>query len=606
MRLGSTALATGRVERRLAAILAADVAGYSRLMGVDEEDTLRRLKALRRELADPKIKEHRGRIVKTTGDGLLLEFASVVDAVRCAVEVQREMAERNVGVPPDRRIEFRMGINVGDIIKDGRDIYGDGVNVAARLEALAEPGGICVSRVVRDQVRDKLAFSFEDMGEQQVKNIARPVRVHKIRLESAETPALGPEAPDRLGLATAATILGSGRKNRKAALAVLPFTVFGSDPEAEILADGLVEDMLTALARFRLVSIIARNSTFAYRGQQVDVRRVAAELGADYVLEGSVRRSGDNVRVSAQLIDAADGAHLWAERYDRRLEDLFAVQDVIAQAIVAGVEHPLVTAENRRGAPDPVGSTTDVIKAAGWYLFRFDQASNNKAISLLLSAVAENPAAYRRHQALAMGYCWQMAFGWTEEPGETAGRALAASEAAIRLNDEDAWNHCVLGWSAVYCDQFDRGIAAVERAVQINPHSAVTHGVRAWVLGHAGDSEDAIDAFATTARLGLQHPFIFMHATGVAWAHFAREAWEEAARHAETAALRRPSCFGPLVVLAAISGLRGDGSVSAQRAEAIRRLIPQFSLLWLGGFLHLRPTGLRDKAYKGLRAAGIE
>jgi adenylate cyclase len=277
-----------------------------------------------------------------------------------------------------------------------------------------------------------------------------------------------------------------------------------------------------------LVSIIARNSTFAYRGQQVDIRRAAAELGADYILEGSVRRSGDTLRVSAQLIDAVDGAHLWAQRYDHRLEGLFAVQDLITQAIVAGIEQPLVTAENRHGAPDPAGSTTDVIKAAGWYLFRFDRASNDRAISLLLNALAENPAAYRRHQALAMGYCWQMAFGWTAEPCEVAKRALAASEAAICLNDEDAWNHCVLGWSAVYCDQFDRGVAALNRAVQINPHSAVTHGVRAWVLAHASDSEGAIDSFATTARLGLQHPFIFMHATGAAWAHFAREAWEEA------------------------------------------------------------------------------
>jgi adenylate cyclase len=288
------------------------------------------------------------------------------------------------------------------------------------------------------------------------------------------------------------------------------------------------------------------------------------------------------------------------------LEGLFDVQDVIAQAIVAGVEQPLVTAENRRGAPDPVGSTTDVIKAAGWYLFRFDRVSNDKAISLLLGGVAENPAAYRRHQALAMGYCWKMAFGWTDEPGETAKRALAASEAAIRLDDEDAWNHCVLGWSSVYCDQFERGVAAVDRAVQINPHSAVTHGVRAWVLGHSGDSDGAIEAFGMTARLGLQHPFIFMHATGAAWAYLARERWEEAAEHAELAALRRPTCFGAHVVLAAISGLRHDRSASAERIEAIRRLIPNFSLHWLGEFLHLKRAELRKNIHDALRAAGVK
>jgi adenylate cyclase len=591
-----------RVERKLAAILAADVAGYSRLMGADEVGTVRALKSLRKELVEPGLAARGGRIVKLTGDGILIEFASAVDAVLYAIEVQHSMARRNAATPPGRRIEYRVGINIGDIIIEGDDIYGDGVNVAARLEALAEPGGVCISEDTYRQVRGKIVVEFADLGEQRLKNIAQPVHVYKIRLESAETALrLGPEPS-----AAEVTVAESQKKKRKAALAVLPFIVFGNDPEAEVLADGLVEDILTALARFRLVSIIARNSTFAYRGQQVDIRRVAAALGADYVLEGSVRRSGSNLRISAQLINAADGAHLWAERYDNRLEEVFAVQDAIAQAIVAGVEPPLVTAENRRGAPDPAGSTADVIKAAGWYLFRFDRASNDKAISLLMSAVAENPSAYRRHQALAMGYCWQMAFGWTEKPGETAGRAVAAAEAAIRLNDEDAWNHCVLGWSAVYCDQFDRGIAALERAVEINPHSAVTHGVRAWVLGHAGDSKGAIDAYATTARLGFQHPFIFMHATAAAWAHFAREAWEEAALHAEIAALRRPNCFSPLVVLASITGLQGDRDAGTQRVETIRRLIPQFTLAWLQGFLHLRPTQLRDQVYEGLKAVGVE
>jgi len=596
----------GRVERRLAAILAADVAGYSRLMGLDEAGTALALRE-HRVVNEALVAKHGGRIVRIAGDGALIEFPSVVDAVECAVAVQAVMAERNEGVPHDRRILFRVGINLGDVLVEGNDIVGDGVNVAARLEGIAEPGTIYISSSAYDQVRGKVAVEFTDLGEQRLKNIGRPVHVYKVKLELPRVPVARPEATNALAPpTTAAVIPGSVRQKRKAALAVLPFTVLGGDPELENLADGLVEDILTALARFRLVSVIAHNSTRAYHGRQVDVRHAAAELGADYILEGSVRRAGDSLRVSAQLIDAADGAHLWAERYDRRLDSLFAAQDVVVQAIVAGVEQPLVTAENRRGAPDPAGLTTDVIKAAGWYLFRFDRVSNDKAISLLLNAVAENPSAYRRYQALAMGYCWQMAFGWTESPAKTSQQALAASEAAIHLSDEDAWNHCVLGWSAVYCDQFDRGVAALERAVQINRDSAVTHGVRAWVLGHAGNGDGALDAFATTARLGLQHPFIFMHATGAAWAHFARESMEEAAEHAEIAALRRPNCFGPLVVLAAISGLRGDNSTSVQRVAALRRLIPRFSLAWLDGFLHLRPTELRDKAYEGLRAVGIE
>src|SRR5499433_2750303 len=281
--------------RRLAAILAADVAGYSRLMGEDEEGTLARLKAIRRELADPKIKEHRGRIVKTTGDGLLLEFASVVDAVRCAVEVQREMTERTAELPPDRRIELRMGINVGDIIKDGRDIYGDGVNVAARLEALAEPGGICVSRVVRDQVRDKLDFSFEDLGEQHVKNIARPVRVHRIVLgqgPASSEPVTGTPTKPPLALPD------------KPSIAVLPFQNMSGDREQEYFADGMVEEIITALSRIRWLFVIARNSTFTYKGQAIDVKQVGRELGVHYVLEGSVRKAVNRVRITAQLVEA--------------------------------------------------------------------------------------------------------------------------------------------------------------------------------------------------------------------------------------------------------------------------------------------------------------
>ena len=329
-----------RVDRRLAAILAADVAGYSRLMGTDEEGTLAALKTLRRELADPKIKEHRGRIVKTTGDGLLLVFGSVVDAVRCAVEVQREMAERNAGVPPDRRIEFRMGINVGDVIRDGRDIYGDGVNVAARLEALAEPGGICVSRVVRDQVRDKLELSFEDMGEQQVKNIARPVRLHRIVLAESLTVASAQ--------ATEASTKPPLALPDKPSIAVLPFQNMSGDPEQEYFADGMVEEIITALSRIKWLFVIARNSSFTYKGQPVDVTRVGRELGVRYVLEGSVRKGGNQVRITAQLIDAANGAHLWAGRFDGSLENVFELQDKVALNVAGVIEPTLQAAEIRR------------------------------------------------------------------------------------------------------------------------------------------------------------------------------------------------------------------------------------------------------------------
>jgi len=335
------------MQRHLAAILAADVAGYSRLMGVDEEGTLTQLKAHRRALLDPKIEEHQGRIVKTTGDGMLAEFASVVDALRCAIEIQRGMLERNAGVPQERRIEFRVGINVGDIIIDGGDIYGDGVNVAARLEGLAEPGGICVSGRVQEDARGKFDIAFEDAGEQQLKNIAWPVRVYRVRLS-------GDAAQPRPALELPA----------KPSIAVLPFTNMSGDPEQDYFADGMTEDIITGLSRARWLFVIARNSSFAYKGRSNDVKRVAHELGVRYVLEGSVRKVGERVRISAQLAEGTSGRQLWAKRYDRELSDIFAVQDEITETIIGAVEPELGKVERRRSA----GKRADNLDA--WDLYQ--------------------------------------------------------------------------------------------------------------------------------------------------------------------------------------------------------------------------------------------
>src|SRR5712672_178325 len=324
--------------RRLAAILAADVAGYSRLMGADEEGTLERLKALRRELLDPKIAEHRGRIVKTTGDGLLVEFASVVDAVRCAVAVQQAMPERNTGVAADSRIELRIGINLGDVIVEGDDLYGDGVNIAARIEALADAGGVFVSNTVHDHVRDRLPFLFEDLGEKQVKNIARPVRVYRVRATLTHPAANAPGSPSpamRESAERQRREAGEGTAPAlplpdKPSIAVLPFANKSGDPEQEYFADGMVEEIITALSRIRWLFVTARNSSFTYKGQAVDVKQVGRELGVRYVLEGSVRKAGGRVRITAQLIDATDGAHLWADRFDGALDDIFDLQDKVA------------------------------------------------------------------------------------------------------------------------------------------------------------------------------------------------------------------------------------------------------------------------------------
>jgi TolB-like protein/class 3 adenylate cyclase len=385
MRFGSAALARERVERRLAAILAADVAGYSRLMGADEEGTHERLKARQQQLIDPKIKEHRGRIVKNLGDGMLVEFPSVVDAVRCGAEIQRAITDRNADTPEDERISFRVGINLGDVIVEPEDIFGDGVNIAARLEALAEPGGICISRVVHDQIRDKLPYLFEDMGEQSLKNIDRPVHVYRIRFASAAT-GLPTQVPD------------AGSKSPlplpdKPSLAVLPFQNMSGDPEQEYFADGMVEEITTALSHIRWLFVIARNSSFTYKGQAVDVKQVGRELGVRYVLEGSVRKGGGQVRITAQLIETETGAHLWADRFDGPLEGVFELQDRVAISVAGVIEPTLQAAEIRRSAERPTRDLT----AYDLYLRALSQCHSSEkeaivaALDLLLRVIERDP-----------------------------------------------------------------------------------------------------------------------------------------------------------------------------------------------------------------------
>jgi len=334
-------LAKERIERRLAAILAADIAGYSRLMGADEERTLARLKAHRREHIDPKISEHRGRIVKTTGDGILIEFPSVIEAVSCAVAVQRGIAERNAGTPEEQRITFRVGVNLGDIIVEDGDIHGDGVNIAARLEGIAEPGGICISEDAFRQVRGRVDVEFEDIGEQSLKNIARPLRVYRVLLQRpGQTRGQALPLPD------------------KPSIAVLPFANMSGDPEQEYFADGMVEEIITALSRIRWLFVIARNSSFTYEGRAIDVKQVGRELGVRYVLEGSVRKAGGRVRITAQLIDATNGAHLWADRFDGSLEDVFELQDEVASGVAGVIEPALQAAETARSARRPTNDLT--------------------------------------------------------------------------------------------------------------------------------------------------------------------------------------------------------------------------------------------------------
>jgi TolB-like protein/class 3 adenylate cyclase len=592
MRLGSTALATERVERRLAAILAADVAGYSRLMGADEEGTHERLKALRRELADPKIKEHRGRIVKTTGDGLLIEFASVVDAVRCAVEVQREMASRNADVPPDRRIEFRMGINVGDIIREGRDIFGDGVNVAARLEALAEPGGICVSRVVRDQVRDKLAFSFEDLGEQHVKNIARPIRAHRILLG---------EGPGRSEPAAAASANPPLPLPDKPSIAVLPFQNMSGDPEQEYFADGMVEEIITALSRIRWLFVIARNSTFTYKGQAVDVKQVGRELGVRYVLEGSVRKGGNRVRITAQLIEAETGAHLWADRFDGSLADVFDLQDQVATSVAGVLEPALQASEIRRAAARPTNDLTayDLYLRGRSDLGRTDKEGAFAAVDLLGQAIERDP-----NYAFALAYlavCQQFLHvnGWSKDPGTSHREALRLAHRALRVAADDPDVLASAAYVLAYFgEEIDGAIELVDRALMLNPNYARGWDRSGWLRLWAGQPELAITHFETALRLS-PHERRNTNLMAVGVAHFFARRLEDARALLLRSLQQEPGWAPTYRFLAATYAHLGRLEEAREAVERLRAITP----LVVPTAMHWRNPEDRELFLSGLRRA---
>src|SRR2546423_2204715 len=479
--------------RRLTAILAANVAGYSRLMGADEEGTLERLKALRRELVDPKIAEHHGRIVKTTGDGLLMEFASVVDAVRCAVELQQAMPERNAGAAADNRIELRIGINLGDVIVEGDDLYGDGVNIAARIEALADAGGVFVSNTVHDHVRDRLPFLFEDLGEQQVKNIARPVRVYRVRpgspLPNPPLPGLDPGITGE-GSAFGARVGADGPPALalpdKPSIAVLPFANMSGDPEQEYFVDGMVEEIITALSHIRWLFVIARNSSFTYKGQAVDVKQVGRELGVRYVLEGSVRKAGNRVRITAQLIDAATGTHLWADRFDGSLEDVFELQDKVASSVAGVIEPALQAAETARSANRP---TTD-LPAYDLYLrgYAMDVSSvkqTPEALRLIEQAIARDPR-YGPALAWAAVCCFRLlADGRSEDPAADRRKGANFAREALQVAGDDPG---VLANAAFALAYFGEDIGAMmalaDRALVLNPNFArgwhISGSLRMW------------------------------------------------------------------------------------------------------------------------------
>ena len=579
-------MSEARVERRLAAILAVDVAGYSRLMGADEEGTHERLKAHFAQLVRPKIEEHRGRAVKNTGDGLLAEFPSVLDAVRCAAEIQQGMLGREPRVPEDRRIRFRIGINLGDVIVEEHDIFGDGVNVAARLEALAEPGGICVSRVVRDQVRDKLDFSFEDMGEQQVKNIARPLRVYRVVLQKpAEAPALPLPLPD------------------KPSIAVLPFANMSGDPEQEYFADGMVEEIITALSRIRWLFVIARNSSFTYKGQVVNVKQVGRELGVRYVLEGSVRKAGGRVRITAQLVDATSGAHLWADRFDGPLEDVFDLQDQVASSVAGIIEPALQAAETARSASRPTNDLTayDLYLRANAMVWS-SARQIPEALRLIEQAIERDPY-YGPALARAAFCCVRLlGDGRSENPAADRLKGADFARRALEVGGDDPGILANAGLALAYFGE-DIGamMALLDRALALNPSFARGWHVSGVLRWYAGQPDLAIERVEASLRLSPRArvgPSLFV----IGAAHFLGGRFDEAVPKLLHAIQEDPSFPLPYRYLAACYAHMGRLD---EAREVVKRLRAITSVV-IPNAKFLRNPEHRELYLSGLRLAAGE
>ncbi len=582
------------MERRLTAIFAADVVGYSRLMGDDEAGTLAVLRAHRKELVDGKIAEHQGRIVKLTGDGMLAEFPSVVNAVACAADIQRRMRERNADVPEDRRIEFRIGVNLGDVIVEDGDIYGDGVNIAARLEALAEPGGTCVSAKVHEEVNGKLDCAFEDMGEQTVKNIARPVRAYRLRAGHGSD-----------GKAPARPVLSLPDKP---SIAALPFQNMSGDPEQEYFADGMVEDIITALSRMRWLFVIARNSSFSYRGRAVDVKQVGRELGVRYVLEGSVRKAGNKVRITGQLIDASTGAHLWADRFDGELKNIFDLQDQVTASVVGAIAPKLELAEIERAKRKP----TDSLDAYDYFLrgmaafHQFTKEGNEEALALFSQAIERDPNYASAYGMAARCYVQRKGFGWVGDPAREGAEAERLARSAADLGRDDALALCAAGFTLVIVvGDLDDGDALIDRSLTLNPNLAWAWHFSAIAKGFLGETDVAIEHAARAMRLSPQDPQMFGMQIATAWAHFFAGRHDEAFSWAENAA-REQSNFFMAICVAAAAGAHAGKLAEARKAMArLRHLNPE---LRLSNLKDLLPFGRQqdfDLWAEGLRRAGL-
>jgi TolB-like protein/class 3 adenylate cyclase/tetratricopeptide (TPR) repeat protein len=594
------------MERKLAAILAADVVGYSTLMEADEAGTFDRVRARRKELFEPEINKHHGRIFKLMGDGLLAEFGSVVDAVECAVTLQRGMAERNASVPEAKRFDIRIGINLGEVIIEGEDRYGEGVNVAARLQELADPGGICVSGKVSREVEKKLAFGFESIGEQQLKNIAEPIACYRVSLQLSPAVRTDP-------------VLATSRTRSKAPLAlpgkpsiaVLPFQNMSGDPEQDYFADGMVEEIITALSRVRWLFVIARNSAFTYKGRAVNVKQVGRELGVRYVLEGSVRKAANRVRITGQLVDALTGAHLWADRFDGELENIFELQDLVTASVVGIIAPKLEQAEIERAKHKP----TESLDAYDCYLrgvaslhamFGGSKEAVNEALQLFYRAIELDPEFASPYGMAAWCYVLRKNYGWVTDDSQEIAETERLARRAAQLAKEDAVALYTAGFSlARIVGYLDDGAALIDRALTLDPNSAAAWHLSGWVHIYLGKPEIAVDRMARAMRLNPLDPLMFGMQNGTAAAHFLAGRYDDASAWSEKA-LRVHTNYLPAMRMAAASHACAGRLAEAQKIIArIRQIDPELRASRLTDVVPFRGPQEITRYVEALRNAGL-
>lgn len=596
--------------RKLIAVVYADMVGYSRLIGLDDAGTLHRLRTLRRALIDPAIREHGGRVVQTGGDSLLVAFDSIDGAVRCAVRVQQQVPVYDGDQPPDRRIRFRIGINIGDVIPDGTDLHGDGVNIAVRLEAAGPVGGICVSRTVRDHVHGQLDLAFEPVGELTLKNIARPVEAFVLRLdptaETSEVSKLTSTPPD-VGLSNAPYLPAVPLAlPDKPSVAVLPFRNMSGDPEQEYFADGITEDITTALSRLRWFFVIARNSSFTYKRKVVDVRLIAHELGVRYVLEGSVRKGGDRLRVTAQLIDATTGNHIWAQRYDREVADFFALQDDITSNVVATIEPQLYAAEDIRAKhkrPESLNAWDCVARALSLTM-KVTKHDNAAAQDLLKKAIAIDPSYAQAHSILA--FSLSLANSWSWQPSESVLEpAWDFAQNAVRLDVDDPWAHLALGHLHRQRRELEDAVAEFQNAVALNPNFAFAHTHLGLALCFLGRSEEALVELDTAERLSPRDFQAGLNNTARAIACFIDRRYRDGVDFARRATRQDADSVGAHHLVVVNSALAGEVEEARKALQTLKRFEPDLSLETLDMAVYARDED-RRRYFEAFRLSGLE